>query len=136
MARLPRPTLGSAHALGLLALVLAAGGGYASAQSGSAPQPPAAYHAAIDHPRAIGSAAPTLITQLVVPADGRYAATAKLDVRRPAWSGGTGAVTCSLAAIGRPDRSTLALEPGEAGSIVLLAAGRPATPLSDIVVVS
>jgi hypothetical protein len=129
MARLPRPSLGSAHAVAVVALVVALGGGYGVAQSGSAPAPTKAYHLAADKPHLIKDGSATLVAQLVVPADGAYAATAKLDVSRRSSAKG-GAVVCFLGAIGRQDRAHVSVAPGQSVNVSLSAVGRAAAPLT------
>lgn len=128
--RLPRPTIGSAHVVAIGALVLAAGGGFAIADTtGPAPAANTAYYRNAPTPRVITTTNDTLIAQLVVPADGKYVATAKLDVSAPP-SGHRHRVTCFLGAIGVQDHSTTTVEPGTTANLSLTSVGEAARPLS------
>lgn len=128
--RLPRPTIGSAHVLAIGALVLAAGGGFAIADTtGPAPAANTAYYLNSSQPRKIESTNETLIAQLVIPAAGNYVATAKLVVSAPP-SGHRHRVTCFLGAIGVKDHSATTVEPGTSATLYLTSVGAAARPLS------
>ena len=117
----PRLTVTSAHAVAFAALVLAAGGGFAVAQNG-APAAPKAYSDGFDAPRVVKNGNATLLRQTVVAANRDDAATARLDLRRPAGAGG-GAVTCHLGAIGDLTSGRTTLDPGKATTMTLTAFG-------------
>jgi len=124
MSRLVRPSLGSAHALAFLALVLAVGGGYAVAQTGGAPQPTKTFTLARDVPYEVPRAYDSLIAQLVVPAAGRYATSAKLVIfKRHGAAFHPGSVTCFLGSIGKLDQARVTLAPGQWATVSLQSAG-------------
>ena len=122
--------LTSAHAVAIVALVLASGGSFAVARGVGPTQGPHAYQLADAGSRQFVAGRPghqQLIDQLVVPDRGAYAVTAKLDVSIGLTSGfAGGTVACALDSVGTPDTSRRTLAPGDADEIYLTSVGAPA----------
>jgi hypothetical protein len=122
-SRTPR-RFGSAHVIGVVALVFALGGGYAGAKKGLEPAPTVGYQAThMASERHDGESA-SLVTQLVFPTGTDLAVSAKLNIRKPRRSGfSSGRVTCFLATIGRRDRAVARVARGDAANLSLQSMG-------------
>ena len=130
MSSLLKERIGSAHVIGVVALVLSAGGGYAVAGSEPPPQRTVAYELDSPKARSAPGGRANLHGQLVIPADGLYAVNAKLSIRAARKMKGAQVFACHLDAVGGGDEAHLTLEADEAGSVAMQTVGSPAAPMS------
>jgi hypothetical protein len=126
--------LTSAHALAFVALLFAVGGGIAVAGSGSAPKPKRtiAYHySGSSEIWTQPGGRSNLVAQLVIPAKGLYAVTAKVLLVKGSGTGfSDGTVNCQLGSVGAGDNAAADIAPGGASTLSFSTVGRPAAPLS------
>jgi hypothetical protein len=85
------------------------------------------YHAFSTDPVKVEKPDQKLVLEVPVPLSGDYTADATVNLERPA-NGATGDIKCELHYIGRPDRVSLTLAPGQSAGLSLISVGTPAQP--------
>ena len=125
MLRSVSSRIGSAHVIAFVALCAALGSGYAVAGKGSPePKPTKGYETSSPGQRTQPADRENLVDQLVLPAKGLYAVSAKLDVAKATGNDfADGAVACHLGGIGTPDSSSVSVGKGEIANIGLQVMG-------------